>query len=116
MSRTRIKIVRGKYYSIFTTGGSHPALVFKKNKKRNMYYVIVFDSSPGRHRTKLAHPTSDNVKNSYVQNRPLVVTKREFGNHEFLGLMVHKQDKPIIEIVKRREPRLSRKFKEYHNI
>ena len=74
MSKNKIVLLKGKFYSIYTTGGSHPSLLFKKNRKKNKYYVIVFDSSNGRHRTILKHATSDNVKESYVQNRPLLGT------------------------------------------
>lgn len=108
----KIKLLKGKYYSIYVTGGSHPALVFKKNKRRNKYYVVVFDSSKGRHRTKLKHPTSKNIKESFVQNRPYLGVKKDFGNHELLGINVNKEDKPTIEIVKRRKPKETKRYKQ----
>ena len=113
MPKKKIFLLKGKFYSVYTTGGSHPSLLYKKNRRKNKYYVIVFDSPQGRHRTKLKHPTSNNVKESYVQNRPLLGTKKDFGNHELLGIKIHKEDKVIIEIIKRRSPKLTKKYKLY---
>ncbi len=109
----KIKLIRGRFYSIYTTGGSHPSLIFKINRRKNKYVVIVFDSSDGRHRTKLVHPISEKVKESYVQNRPLLTTKKDFGNHELQGIAIDKEDKPRIKIVKSRNPRISKKYREY---
>ena len=109
----KAKLIRGKFYSIYTTGGSHPSLIFKINRRKNKYIVVVFDSSEGRHRTKLIHPISDKVEMSFVQNRPLMTTKKDFGNHELQGMSINKEDKPRIKIVKRRNPRISKKYREY---
>ena len=68
----KIRVIRGRFYSIYTTGGSHPSLVFKINRRKNKYVVVVFDSSSGRHRTELKHAISDKVDKSFVQNRPLL--------------------------------------------
>ena len=113
MSKKQPKLLRGKFYPIYTTGGSHPSLLYKKNHKKNQYHVVVFDSSDGRHRTKLKQPIGDGVKESYVQNRPLLTTKKDFGNHELLGLRIHSEDKKRIEFVKRRNIRISKKYREY---
>ncbi len=43
MSKKQIKLQKGKFYSIYTTGGSHPSKLYKKNKRKNKYYVIVYD-------------------------------------------------------------------------
>ena len=112
MSKRKKILLRGKFYAVYTTGGSHPSLLYKKNKRRNKYFVVVFDSSNGRHRTKLKHPTSKNVAESYVQNRPLLGVKKDFGNHELQGISISKEDKPTIEIVKRKTPRLTKRYKE----
>ena len=111
MSKTKIKLLRGRFYSIYTTGSSHPSLIFKKNKRKNRYFAVVFDSSNGRHRTKLKHPTSPNVSESYAQNRPILGVKQDFGNHELLNIKVHKDDKPIIIMIERRPPRMTKKYK-----
>lgn len=111
MSKNRIKILRGKFYSNYKTGGSHPSYVFSKNKKKNLYSCVIFDTTDGRHRSPLVHPISDDVDNSYVQNRPLICQKNDFGNHELAGLKIHKDDKPRINWVKRNNPRYTNKTK-----
>ena len=112
MAKKHFKLLKGKFYAIYTTGCSHSSLIFRKNKRKNKYYILVFDSSSGRHRTKLYHPISENVKVSYIQNRPLIVVKKEFGNHELLGLNISKDDRILLKRIKRRKPRLSRKYKQ----
>ena len=111
MSKKKQLLLRGKFYAIYTTGASHPSLLYKKNKRKNKYQVVVFDSSNGRHRTKLKHPTSPTIKESYVQNRPLVGTRKDFGNHELLGIKIHRDDKVIIQIVKRRKPKMTKNYR-----
>ena len=111
MSKKKLKLLKGRFYSIFTTGGSHPSLLFRKNKRKNKYYIVVFDSSNGRHRTRLRYPTSKEVKESYVQNRPLLSVRKDLGNHELFGLRIHKEDKVMIEIVKHRKPRMTKNYK-----
>ena len=67
----------------------------------------------GRHRTKLKHAISNKVEKSFVQNRPLLTTKNDFGNHELQGISIHKEDKPRIKLVKRKNPRFSKKYRDY---
>ena len=109
--KNRIKLFKGRFYSNYKTGGAHPALIIKKDKKHNEYLCVVFDSTNGRHRTKLKHPISENERNSYVQNRPLISKKNDFGNHILCGLKIHKEDKMMIKVVSRRKPRYSSSFK-----
>ena len=109
--KNKIKLFRGRFYSNFKTGGGHPALIISKNKNRNEYTCVVFDSTNGRHRTKLRHPISKNESNSYIQNRPFISRKNDFGNHQLEGLIIHKDDKILVELVKRRKPRYSSSFK-----
>ena len=113
MSKSRNKLLRGKIYHVYTTGGPHPSLIFKKNRRKNKYFAVVFDTSEGRHRTKLSHPTNPNVKQSFVQNRPILGRRRDFGNRELINIRVHKDDKIIIEIVKRRKPRLTSEYRKH---
>ena len=111
MSKNRIKIFRGKFYSNYRTGGGHPSLVFSKNKKKNLYSCVVFDTTDGKHRKPLIHPISDKVDKSFVQNRPLICQKNDFGNHELKNLKINKEDKPRVEWVKRNNPRYTSKTK-----
>ena len=44
--RKRIRILRGKFYTTFHTGRlGHPSLVFRLDRKRNKYWIVVFDTT-----------------------------------------------------------------------
>lgn len=114
MSRKRIRLLKGKIYHLYTVGGPHPSLIFKKNKKKNRYYAIVFDTSSGRHRTKLKYTTEPHIKQSFVQNRPVLGVRRDFGNRELVNIKINREDKIIIKIVSKRKPRLTSEYKKSH--
>ena len=112
--RKKIKIIKGKFYATFHTGGKgHPSLVFRKNKNKNRYWVVVFDTTERDDRKKLKHPIEQKVKTSYVQKRPALASHGDLGDHELVGLKINKEDKPYIEIVKRKKPLLTKKYKQY---
>ena len=112
MSKKRKKqLFRGKFYSSYPNGG-HPSLIYKKNRKKNRFDAVVFGTTPGHHRTLLKHPISDNITTSVVQNRPIRGTRKDFGDKELTNLKVDKEDKPKIEIIKRKKPLETRKYKE----
>ena len=114
MSKKKTELLKGKFYYIFTTGGPHPSLIFKKNKRKNKYCAVVFGTSKARHLTKLSHPTSAKVQQSFVGNRPVLGVRKDFGHHELINIGVHPNDKIIIRIIERREPRLSNEYKKKH--
>ena len=107
----RVKLKRGKYYVSYPNGG-HPSLIFRKNKKKNRYDAVVFGTTEGRHRVKLNSPISSKVKQSVVHTRPMRGTRADYGDRDINGLKVSKEDKPIIELVKRRKPQETRRYKE----
>ncbi len=109
--RKKIKLLRGKFYIVYSSG-SHPSLIFKKNKKKNKYDAVVFGTTEGHHRTKLRHPISPNINQSVVHNRPVRGTRKDFGDKEMIGLSIHKDDKAIINSVKRKTPLETRRYKE----
>lgn len=112
--RKKIKILKGKFYVTFHTGGrGHPSLIFRKNKRKNKYWLVVFDTSPRHDRKKLSHPIEPSVEQSYVQKRPVVASHGDLGDHELIGLHIHKDDKPRIEMVKTKKPFMTKKYKKY---
>ena len=98
------QLKRGKYYLHNDKNGGHPSLIFDKNDKRNVYRAVQFTSEPSSNRTKLKHnidPTSS--KKTYVVNKPLVDKRKGFGSKELKGLRIHKDDKPLINKIKRKK-------------
>lgn len=114
MSDKKIKLIKGKFYIIYGAG-THPALIFRKNMRKNKYDAIVFGTTPGKHRTVLEVPISKNVNISIIHNKPIRGTRKDFANKEFLGAKVDKRDKPKIELVKKKKPLETRRYKEYRN-
>ena len=115
-------ILVGKFYLIFDGSRTgHPGFVVSKNDDKNRYLVIRLDSDkPGettkeerqvRHITKLKHPTSKNVVNSYVKNRPTMCKRKDIGAKPLSGIMFHRDDLKLIAEISVRNPEYSRSFK-----
>ncbi len=107
MSRKKIynkHIEKGRFYIHSDGHGGHPALVYKKKDNKNMYFIIVFTSSPGPKRKKLKHSIEPiKIKVSFVHNSPRVSTRRELGKKTMKGLKINKEDKALIEVIKRKK-------------
>ena len=112
----------GKFYLIYDGSRTgHPGYVVWKDDENNRYLVIRLDSDkPGestkeerqvRHITKLRHPTSKNVVNSYVKNRPTLCKRKDIGSKPLIGLKIHKDDLKTIQAISKRNPEYSRSFK-----
>lgn len=104
------KLLKGKFYSV----NKHPGCIVYKNDKKNKYIAVVTGTSGGRHTTKLKHSTEKNIKNSYVNNRPVVGKRRNFGSKELVGMKFHREDKAIIKVISRRKPKKLKYKKEAH--
>ena len=83
--------------------GGHPALLYKKNDRKNKYYIIVFTSSYGPKRKKLSHSIEPSkILVSYIHNTPKIAKRKDLGKNKLKGLKVDKEDKPMIDCVKRK--------------
>ena len=43
---------KGRFYTHSDCQGGHPALLYKKRDKKNMYFVVVFTTKPGKKKNK----------------------------------------------------------------
>ena len=112
--RKKIRIQKGKFYATFHTGGrGHPSLVYRQSKKKNKYWIVVFDTAPRDDRKLLKYPIEASVEKSYIQKRPVIASHGDLGDHILYGLAINKADKPIVEIIKRKKPLLTKKYKKY---
>ena len=108
----------GKFYFIHDGSKTgHPGFVVWKDDKANRYLVIRFDSDKYdvkltkeqrgiQHITKLTHPTSSTVMNSYVHNRPLICKRKDIGS-KIIGLTISSDDMRLIMEISRKNPELS---------
>ena len=97
------KLIRGKFYIHNDENGGHPALIFEKNFKKNKYKAVKFTTKNGKRRTRLKHNINGNDDEpSYVHNYPVESKRYMFSSKELKGLKVHKDDKPLINKIKRK--------------
>ena len=95
---------KGRFYIHSDGHGGHPALLYKKSDKKNKYYVVVFTSSDGPKRQVLKHSIEPGkIETSYAHNTPKIVKRKDLGRNELKGLKISKEDKKIIEIIKRKK-------------
>lgn len=107
MSKKKIynkHLEKGRFYIHNDKRGGHPSLLFKKRDSKNMYFIIIFTSSNGPKRTRLKHSIEPiKVKVSFVHNTPTVAKRRDLGSKPMIGLKLNKEDKPLIEFIKRKK-------------
>ena len=108
----------GKFYFIHDGSKTgHPGYVVWKDDEKNRYLVVRFDSDKFdveqtkeqrgiRHITKLKHPTSNDVMNSYVHNRPMLCKRKDIGS-ELSGLSISPEDVSSIKEIECCDPELS---------
>ena len=104
--RKRFKkhLQNGRFYVHSDRNGGHPALLYKKRDQKNLYFIVVFTSSPGRNRIKLRHsldPSRNN--NSFVHDNPAISKRRDLGRKPLTRLKIHKEDKPLIRFIEKKK-------------
>ena len=103
MSKKKIynkHLEKGRFYSV----NKHPGLIIYKNDSRNIYCAIVTGTTKRKHQTRLSHPTEQRVKASRVTNRPVQGKRKHFGSKKLVGMKIHKDDRILIRIIKKRKP------------
>lgn len=107
MSKKKIyskHLEKGRFYLHSDRHGGHPSLLYKKNDRKNLYFVVIFTSKKGPKRTKLKHSIEPSkVKHSFVHNSPSIVTRRYLGPKELKGLKIKKDDKPLIKSIEKKK-------------
>ena len=91
----------------------HPSLVFRLNRKKNKYWIVVFDTTGRNDRIMLKVPIESSVKHSFVHKRPVIASHGDLGDHELIGLKIDRVDKPRVKLIKRKHPLLTKKYKKY---
>jgi len=106
------QLIKGKFYTSYPNGG-HPALIYNKNKKKNMYDAIVFGTTKGHHAILMCVPIANNISQSVVHTRPIRGVRVDFGDKELIGLLIDKRDKPVIKTIKRKQPQYTKNYKKH---
>ena len=107
MSKKKIynkHLEKGRFYIHSDGHGGHPALLYKKNDKKNFYSVVIFPSSPGPKRKRLKFSIVPiKVRVSFVYTTPSKSKTRDLGSRPLEDIKINKEDKPLIESIKRKK-------------
>lgn len=98
-------IKRGKFYwhKDNSIKGYHPSYLYKKNERKNKYYLLCFTSSKGKSRTKLNKNINPNsLKDCYIHNNPRI-SKRNNIKKEINNYRINKADKTLINKIKKKK-------------
>ncbi len=109
MTKKKCKLETGKFYHSYG-GGRHPSYLYKKNEPLKTYTSIKFGTTERKDSVPIH--SIDNKNKSFASKRPFEGTRKDYGDHELLGLSIDDRDYPIIEKIKRRKPKLSKRAKE----
>ena len=118
-SKAQVKVITvGEFYFIHDGSQTgHPGFILSKDDENNRYLVARFDSDKYsdkktkiergvRHITKLIKPTNQNVKNSYVHNRPMICKRKDIGIKLF-DLSLSDEDIVLISKIANANPEYS---------
>ena len=107
MSKKKIyskHLEKGRFYLHNDRNGGHPALLYKKRDKKNMYFVVVFTTKPGKRRTRLNFSIEPSrVKITYVHNLPVMSKRKDIGKKELTRMKLNKEDKPLIKSIEKKK-------------
>ena len=101
-------LYRGKFYKVNDANGGHYSRIYKKNTRKNIYWIVRFTDSEGRHRRLLLHqidPTLEKIgARSFVITQPQVVKYENFKHpYPYENLRIHKDDKKIIKEIQKKK-------------
>ena len=107
MSKKKIyskHLQKGRFYIHSDGNGGHPSLLYKKSDRKNLYFVVVFTSSPGPKRVRLKHSIEPSkVKQSFVHKMPKIASRRDLGAKILSGIKINKEDKPLIKFIEKKK-------------
>jgi len=98
----------GKFYEAFG-GGKHPAQIYECDFEHQTYKSIKTGTTK-RKGMICIHPIQKG-KRSYVKDRPFEGVRKDYGDKELLGISFDPLDMPLIEQIKTRKTRKSKRAK-----
>lgn len=104
--KRKTKLENGKFYMAYG-GNAHPAQIYERTEIET-YKSIKFGTSKRKHMTEI-RPIQKGIAKSFVQNRPFEGVRSDYGDKELQGLNIDKKDIELIERIKLKETRKSKK-------
>ena len=100
---------KGRFYLIHDgSPPGHPSMILWKRDKKNLYLSIITGTSPNKDMIKLYFPTTIKIKKSFVHKRPFLGKRKDYGKKEMLDMKFNKKDKPLVKVIAKKRPRLSK--------
>ena len=101
-------LIRSKFYKINDKNGGHYSRLYRKNTKKNKYWIIRFTDSEGRHRVMLLHQIDPALEGtgakSFVITQPQIVKYENFKHpYPYNNLRIHKDDKKTIKKIQKKK-------------
>ena len=62
--RYKKPLIKGKFYRVMDSNGGHYSRLYRKNTKKNKYWIVRFTDSEGRHRELLLHQIDLTLENT----------------------------------------------------
>ena len=95
---------KGRFYVHGDCNGGHPAFLYKKRDNKNLYFLVIFTSSPGKKRIRLKHSLdATRTKKSFVHDTPTISKRKDIGRKPLTRLKINKEDKPLIKMIEKKK-------------
>ena len=113
------RIRKGRFYLIHDGSKTgHPGMVYWKSDKKNIYLSLTTGTTHNKESISLRFPIDKTIKRSYVNKRPFLGRRKDYGSKEMQDMRFNKKDKKLILTkISKKEPRYSkninRKAKRY---
>ena len=101
-------LIKGKFYRIMDSNGGHYSRLYKKNTKKNKYWIVRFTDSEGRHRKLLLHQIDPELEStgvkSFVITQPQIVKYENFKHpYPYERFRIHKEDKKTVKTMQKKK-------------
>lgn len=108
MSKGKTKILLNNFYHIYG-GGRHTSFIYKKDENKKTYISLKFGTTKRKDTIEIKPIDGKNTK--YVHKRPFEGKRSDYGNRPLVGMKINQQDHLLIENIKKRKPRLTKRAK-----
>ena len=101
-------LIKGKFYKVNDTSGGHYSRLYKKNTKKNRYWIVRFTDSEGTHRQLLMHQIDPALEKtgakSFVITQPEIVKYESFKHpYPYENLRIHKDDRKTVKKIQKKK-------------
>ena len=111
----------GKFYNVHDGSvGGHPGRIEVADVENGVFVSTTtgsmskdeYEKNPiRRNQEELAHPTDNMVFQSFINKKPFIGTRDDYGDKAYSDMKYHKDDIPKVKRVLKRKPRLGYWYK-----